>query len=163
MTTWEVGQKLVRLENSKADSSLLNYISRIFLSIYVFYKEVEEYAEFIVRLPQIIAGNRYDEDIQAITEPLLKYWNEVIVPKMNEYLSIYDRSEFCAPLPKLLPDFVVHKGKHKAMIIYQKDDFGDYLKDLVGKEEDQIFDNDYSSQTFSEFEQLTHCLEHSIC
>ena len=69
-----------------------------------------------------------------------------MVPKMNDYLSLYDRSEFCNALPELLPNFVLHKENHKAMVVYQEDHFA----------------HDDFAQVSLEFMQSKDCLEH-VC
>lgn len=63
------------------------------------YDPRQEDSEFIVRLPQIIAGDLYEGKIVEILEPLAKYWQEVISPAAATYKEQHDISEIClAPL-----------------------------------------------------------------
>jgi hypothetical protein len=59
------------------------------------YGQSEEDAEFIVRLPQIIAGGLYKGKIVEVLEPLAEYWQEVISPAVVVYQEQYDISENC--------------------------------------------------------------------
>lgn len=58
------------------------------------YNPESEDAEFIVRLPQIIAEGLYKGKIVEILEPLAEYWHEVISPAATEYISKHDSASF---------------------------------------------------------------------
>lgn len=63
------------------------------------YSRSEEDAEFIVRLPQIIAAGLYKDEIIDILEPMAKYWQEVITPSVQAYQEQHDVTKIClAPL-----------------------------------------------------------------
>ena len=100
-STWQIGTYLVSV-NPKKNQALTK-----FLAIYdssTEYNPSQQYAEVLPRLPQVIANGQYDENVQAITEPLLKYWNDVMVPRINNYLLAYDHSDFCSPLSDFIID-----------------------------------------------------------
>lgn len=68
------------------------------------YVQSDEDAEFIVRLPQIIAGGLYKSKIIDVLEPQAEYWQEIVSPVAELYQEQHDTSEIClAPLD--YPDF----------------------------------------------------------
>ncbi len=63
------------------------------------YEKDEEDAEFIVRLPQIIAESLYKGKIVEIFQPMVGYWQEIVSPAAAAYQEQHDVSEIClAPL-----------------------------------------------------------------
>jgi hypothetical protein len=63
------------------------------------YNRSEEDAEFIVRLPQIIAAGLYKGKIIEVLEPSEVYWQEIISPSVQAYQEQHDVTEIClAPL-----------------------------------------------------------------
>lgn len=77
--TIEIIEQLLALEK------LLNFYNQNSL-----YNPESEDAEFIVRLPQIIAEGLYKGKIVEILEPLAEYWHEVVSPAAAEYISKHD-------------------------------------------------------------------------
>ena len=105
-TTWEIGKELRSLarESNKAISRPAVYhISEVSKYDHLAYNE---HGEFLPRLPQIILDPRFNEQDKKIIAPLFEYYNEIMVPKIEDYLLRYDHSKFCAN-HELLPDFIV--------------------------------------------------------
>lgn len=59
------------------------------------YTQEDEDAEFIVRLPEIIATNLYKGKVIEIMQPMDKYWQDVISPAAQEYIDKHDPSDIC--------------------------------------------------------------------
>lgn len=66
-----------------------------FYNLDSFYDKYNEDAEFIVRLPEIIAAELYQGKIIEILEPLVEYWQEVVSPAVTAYQDQYDISDVC--------------------------------------------------------------------
>lgn len=72
-------------EDSEINERLLAI--KKFLMLYHQYNSSGEDAEFIVRLPQIIAEDLYKGPIVDIFEPLAEYWQEEVSPAMQSYIA----------------------------------------------------------------------------
>ena len=66
-----------------------------FLMLYNQYEKSEEDAEFIVRLPQIIAAGLYKGKIVEVFDPLNEYWQEEISPAAAAYHEQHDIGDLC--------------------------------------------------------------------
>lgn len=66
--------------------STINSLLYLLISYTQDYDEDDEDDEFIVRYPQIIAEGNYQGDVVKILEPIAKFWDEHVYPRMLPYL-----------------------------------------------------------------------------
>ena len=108
LSTWDLGKKLSKFQSSKVDFNTSNTLNKIF-AIYNGYGDTKEDKEFIVKIADITADGQYNKIIQQIFVPLEKYWQKHIVPHMFNYQIKHTNTEFCSPLPQLLPEFAFYQ------------------------------------------------------
>ena len=61
------------------------------------YVENEENFELIAFYAQIMSDPAISNMKEILFSPITEYWQEFISPRIEEYLSIFDNSQFCAP------------------------------------------------------------------